>query len=320
MRRSFRSLAVLAAPLALAVVVSGCSTSGPAASGSSAPTPSAGSPILIVASTNVYGDIAEQIGGDAVSVTSIIDDPDRDPHEYQADAQNQLALSKAQIVIENGGGYDDFIDTMLQAANNPGATVLTAADLSGFDQNPADGSFNEHVWYDLPTVAKVVDRLTSVLTAADPAGAVTFSANAASFTARLTTIEQAVAAAASTDAGVGAAITEPVPLYLLTAMGFTNKTPEAFSAAVEEGTDAAPDVLQQTLALFTEHQVAVLVYNEQTSGPQTEAVLAAAKSAGIAVVPVTETLPAGETYLDWMSATVTAITAAVCTTAASQCR
>jgi zinc/manganese transport system substrate-binding protein len=331
MNRTHRLVPLTIAPAALAVLaltLSGCSAPGSAAStgsagsagsagstsatsGSSASSGATGAPIPIVASTNVYGDIASQIGGSAVAVTSIIDDPDKDPHEYQADAQNQLALSKARIVIENGGGYDDFVDTMLSSANNSSATVLNAANISGIDQKPADGEFNEHVWYDMPTVSKVVDQLTDALKTADPADAAIFTANAAAFQAKLDTIEATEAATKAESAGKGAAITEPVPLYMLTAMGLTNKTPEAFSEAIEEGTDVAPDVLSQTLALFSSNSVDVLAYNSQTSGPQTEAVLTAAKAAGVPVVPVTETLPAGDDFISWMTGNVNAITAAV---------
>ena len=243
-------------------------------------------------------------------MTSIIDDPSKDPHEYQADSQNQLALSKAQVVIENGGGYDDFVDTMLSSANNPDVKVLNAANISGIDQHPSDGSFNEHVWYDIPTVSKVVDQLTSAFSSADAADASTFQANADAFKTKLQSIQDAEAAAKTDLAGKGAAITEPVPLYMLTAMGLVNKTPEAFSEAIQNGTDVAPDILAQTLALFSSGQVAVLAYNSQTSGPQTEAVLTAAQTNGVAVVPVTETLPAGKGFISWMTSNVTAITAA----------
>jgi zinc/manganese transport system substrate-binding protein len=103
-------------------------------------------------------------------------------------------------------------------------------------------------------------------------------------------------------------ITEPVPLYLLTAAGFVNVTPPAFSEAVEEGTDVAPDVLAQTLKAIADGSAAILVYNEQTSGPETEAVLKAAKAAPIPVVGVTETLPDGvRDYLGWMQSVVDAI-------------
>jgi zinc/manganese transport system substrate-binding protein len=294
------------------LAVSGCtsSSSGPATASAAASPGGASNRISVVASTNVWGDIASQVGGGLVSVTSIIDDPSKDPHEYQADARNQLALSKAQVVIENGGGYDDFVDTMLNSANNPGVKVLNAANISGIDQHPVDESFNEHVWYDLPTVSKVVDQLASTFSSVDTAGVSTFQANAAAFKTKLESIQNAETAAKPDLTGKGAAITEPVPLYMLTAMGLANKTPKAFSEAIQNGTDVAPDIFAQTLTLFSSGQIAVLAYNSQTSGPQTEAVLTAAQTNGVAIVPVTETLPAGTDFIAWMTSNVTAITAA----------
>lgn len=296
------------------ILVAGLAGCGqPAAPGTTpttAPASTAATPIAVVASTNVYGSIASAIGGDAITITSIIDDPDRDPHEYEADAQNQLALSKAQVVIENGGGYDDFVDTMLRAASAK-ATVINVADLSGYDQQPAQGEFNEHMWYDFPTVVKLADRLAADFTTVDPASAATFRANATAFTTKLTALETAEAAIKSTHSGEGVAITEPVPVYLLDAAGLTNKTPAEFSKAIEDDTDVPPAVLQETVGLFDAKEVKLLAYNSQTSGPQTETVLAAARRNAIPVVPVTETLPAGKDYLTWMQDNVTAVSQAL---------
>jgi zinc/manganese transport system substrate-binding protein len=181
-------LTITALAAATALALSGCSS---ASTGDAATDdPSTESGVRVVASTNVYGDIAEQIGGDRVSVTSIIDSPDKDPHEYEADARTQLALSKAQLVIENGGGYDDFVDTMLSAADNKIAPVLNAADISGYEQEPAEGEFNEHMWYDFPTVQKLSEELVNQLSAIDPDGAETFEKNAEAFDGQLAALEQ----------------------------------------------------------------------------------------------------------------------------------
>jgi len=271
---------------------------------------SSSSKLSVVASTDVYGDITKQIAGNDATITSIISDPDADPHSYEANTQNQLALSKADVVIENGGGYDDFVDTMLKAAKNPDVKVLNVVKMSG-KKAPADGELNEHVWYDLPTMSKLADKLAAVLADRDSAHASTFKANAADFKEKLKQLESTEASIKQAHAGEGVAITEPVPLYMLDACGLDNKTPEEFSEAVEEGTDLSPTVLQQTLSLFTDKQVKLLAYNEQTSGPQTEQVLGAAKSNDIPVVPVTETLPAGKDYLSWMSGNLSAIQSAL---------
>ena len=297
-----RSLAAVAVTAALGLALAGCA---PAAE------PADDATLSVVASTNVYGDIASSIGGDLIEVTSIIDSPDKDPHEYQVDAQNQLAISKADVVIENGGGYDDFVDTMLDSAGNESAVILNVTDISGYDQEPAEGEFNEHLWYDFPTVSTLVDEIVSALSDADADNAATYSENGEALKGELTGLESQEDELKASYAGEGVAITEPVPLYLLDAVGLENLTPDEFSEAIEEDTDVPAEVLQQTLALFSDQSVKLLAYNEQTTGPQTEAVLAAAEEHGVAVVPVTETLPDGKTYVEWMQDTLDAIAAAL---------
>nr|WP_193570994.1 zinc ABC transporter substrate-binding protein [Diaminobutyricibacter tongyongensis] len=284
-------------------MLAGCSAG---ASGTGA---TASGTIPVVASTNVYGDIAATIGGDAVAVTALITNPAQDPHSFEASAQNQLALSKAAIIIENGGGYDDFMGTMMKAAHTK-ATVLNVVDISG-KKPDANGDLNEHVWYDLPTVAKFADTYATQLGKADPSKAATFTANAAAFTAKLTALQSREAALKTKYAGEGVAITEPVPLYMLDAIGLVDKTPPAFSHAIEQGTDVSPAVLKSTVDLFRGGAVKLLAYNAQTSGPETDKVITAAKSANVPVVPVTETLPPGKDFIGWMSGNLDAIAAAL---------
>ena len=300
----------LAASLAAVALVS-CSsptaTTSPSASGS----PSASTVTIdVVASTNVWGDIAAKVGGDKVNVTSIIDDPDKDPHEYEASAQNQLALSKAKVVIENGGGYDDFVDTMLASAKNTSATVLNAVTISG-KKAAAGEELNEHVWYDFPTVEKVIDQLQSSYATIDPASADTFANNAKQLKGSIDALVKKEGDLKATYNGQPVSITEPVPLYMLEAIGLKNKTPDAFSEAIEEDSDVAPAVLRATLKLYSDHAVKLLAYNEQTTGAETEAVLKAAKDNNIPVVGVTETLPNGEDYVSWMTKNLDAIGAAL---------
>lgn len=281
---------------------------GACSSASTAPSPTPGGTLPVVASTNVWGDIAQSIGGSAVTVTSIISDPNADPHSYEANAQTELAISKAAVVIENGGGYDDFVGTMITASGTK-ATVVDAVTVSG--KTAVDGQLNEHVWYDFPSVDKVATAIAGALSAVDPSRADTFSANAAAFTEKVAGLQQQLAAVKAAHAGAGVAITEPVPVYLLDAAGLVDKTPTGFSSAVEAQSDVPPAVMQQTLALFSQHDVAALVYNEQAVGPQTTAALDAATSAGVPVVPVTETLPQGKDYVSWMSANIAALASAL---------
>jgi zinc/manganese transport system substrate-binding protein len=303
---SVRLLVPVGSAIALTLVtVSACGSSPDDAAASAADS----HVVRVVASTDVYGDIAGQIGGDRVRVTSIIDDPNQDPHSYEASPQNQVALSKARVIIENGGGYDDFMDVMRRTAARSDAIVLNAVDISG--RTGADGMRNEHVWYDFPSMRRLSGKLAEALALSDPSAADVFRANAVRFSTRLHALEKTEAAIRTTSAGRGAAVTEPVPLYLLDACGLVNRTPEAFSEAVEDETDVSPRVLEQTLALIDTRQVALLAYNEQASSPQTETVLAAARRHGVAVVPVTETLPAGRDYLTWMSGNVAAVESAL---------
>ncbi|WP_181923921.1 metal ABC transporter solute-binding protein, Zn/Mn family [Streptomyces inhibens] len=271
----------------------------------------ASSPVIpVVASTNVYGNIVQQVGGGKVTVVSIISDPAQDPHSYEASTQNRLELSKAKVVVENGGGYDDFVGRMLHSAKNSSPAVIDAVKVSG--KAPKAGrELNEHVWYDLPAMGKLTDRVADALAKASPADADVFRRNAKAFKDRLTALERKERQVKAEHAGAAVAVTEPVPLYMTEAMGLRNKTPADFGQAVEEGDDVSAQSLQRTLSLFAHKQVKALIYNKQTSGPPTEKVKAAAEDSGIPVVPVTETLPQGEDYLSWMTANIGAIKSAL---------
>jgi zinc/manganese transport system substrate-binding protein len=275
--------------------------------------PSGGAPagtISVVASTNVYGDIAAQVAGrlagGKIRITSLISDPAIDPHSYEANARDELAISRADLIVENGGGYDDFVDTMRSAADTK-APVINAVAVSGKSGDP----LNEHVWYDPPTVEKVADHIARFLESRLPAEAAIIRRNAAAFAAKLHTLEAAEARIRAAHVGAGVAITEPVPLYLLEACGLVNQTPTDFSKAVEEGSGVPLRVLHTTLDLFAARQVKLLVYNDQTSGVETEQVLAAAKDNHIPTVPVSELLPSGKTYVTWIGGLLASIRSAL---------
>src|SRR5579875_2410572 len=246
-----------------------------------------GSRPRVVASTDVYGNVVRAIAGNSVRLTTFITGAGRDPHTFEADARDELAVARADIVIENGGGYDDFVDRLRAAvpssATNP--VVLNAVALSGRRVGP---NFNEHVFYDLPTVVRLAHRLDAVLSRLRPSDQARYARNTARFVSRLRGLQHREAHLRAIAAGTGVAITEPVPLYLLKACGLVNRTPRAFSTAVEDDTGISPDVLARTVALFADHSVRALVYNAQTAGPETSRVLDAARAAGIPAVPVTE--------------------------------
>ncbi|MFG2879440.1 metal ABC transporter solute-binding protein, Zn/Mn family [Streptomyces sp. NPDC048337] len=254
----------------------------------------------------MYGDLVRQVGGGRVAVVSIISDPAQDPHSYEASTRTQLQLSRAQVVVENGGGYGEFVGRMLRSSDNSSAELIDAVQVSGREPD-ATGEFNEYVWYDLPTMGRLADRIAQALGRVSPADADAFRKNAQVFKDELAGLEARTDRIEARRAGTPVAVTEPVPLYLTEACGLVNKTPAAFSEAVEEGDEVPPRVLQETLDLFTGRHVQALVCNEQTSGPQTEKVSKAAEDNRIPVVPVTETLPQGTDYLRWMTDNITAL-------------
>ncbi len=316
MRRFAAARTSLAALAGLGLMLTACSPQP------EAPSEAAGG-INVVASTNVYGDIAKTIGGENVSVTAIITKTSQDPHSYEATAQDRLAVSKADLVIENGGGYDDFIHTLLEDSNLDDVKVLNAVELSGLahpeEEEPASaevtptesaagheeahdhGEFNEHVWYSLHAMEQLADDISAKLAGIDPASAQTFEANAATFKSTLEELHQKLDSLKGTSAGATVAVTEPVPLYLLEDAGLVNATPEDYTAAIEEGSDVPPAVLKAATDLVASKSVRLLAYNEQTEGPQTESLKEAAETAGVPVVDFNETLPEGKTYLQWMT-------------------
>ena len=293
-------LAALSAMGALALTGCGDDSDGASGDGSSRDV------VTIVASTNVYGDIAGTIAGDHADVTSLITSASQDPHEYEATTQDRVALDKADIVIENGAGYDHFVDTLMSDSDNE-PTVLNAVEISGLLPAGADASgeeeiegFNEHVWYNFAAVQKLAEALERELAEQDRANADDYESNLDSFLADLGALQDRAQQTSATTAGEQVAITEPVPLYLLEACGLKNATPAEFSEAVEEGGDVPPRVLQETLDLVGSGDVVLLAYNDQTTDATTEQVRSAAESAGVPVVSFTETLPDDKSYIAWM--------------------
>ncbi|MFF3601832.1 metal ABC transporter solute-binding protein, Zn/Mn family [Kitasatospora indigofera] len=337
-RRVPKPLTIAAGVVAATLGLAGC------ASASGAEQAGAGGELSIVASTSVYGQIAGEIAGDAASVTSIIDSSVNDPHSYEASARDRLAVSRADLVIVNGGGYDAFMEPLLADAESPERTVLDVSELSGLlpadehehehdhadddhadahaDEHTADEhaeeadghdhieGFNEHLWYDFDTMRHLAEAIEAELAERSPAHAAEFAANADTFDAELGALEARTSAIADAFAETPVAITEPVPLYLLEAAGLHNETPAAFSEAIEEGDDVAPRALQEMLAII-ETPVALLAYNAQTASPQTELVREAALAASVPVVDFAETLPDGSSYISWMDDNVSALEAAL---------
>ena len=327
MKRSVPLVTALVAASALALA--GCA-------GTAAPEgTSADGKLQVVTSTNVYGDIVSAIAGDTVDVTAIISSTSQDPHEYEATAKDQLAVSKAGLLIENGGGYDSFMDALVEATGTK-APVISAVEFShdwpgndGHDHSDdhsdaqtddptteasdvADDhsghdhieGFNEHVWYDPHTIEHVAEKIAEELTELVPSESATFSQGLADFTAGISTLEGALDTLSAAHAGEKIFITEPVPLYLTTAAGLENVTPEAFSEAVEEGQDVPPATLLEATRILEAGDVRILIANSQTGGAETTQVIDLAKKQGIPVLEFSEIKPQDQTYLQWMEANV----------------
>lgn len=283
---------------------------GVTACGSTSTSSSAGNTIAVVASTNVYADIVKAVGGDKVTVTSIIAKPSQDPHSYEATAQDRVAVSKAKLVVVNGGGYDDFMGKLSDEAKIPASSVVNASDVSGLEPS-GPGEFNEHVWYSQDAMKKLAEAVSEKLAGLDSADAQGFKDRAEQWSGKLAGIAAKLAAIKAGHAGQSVAVTEPVPLYLLEAAGLANKTPEAFSAAVEAGHDVPPAALKEMQDLISSHGVKLLAFNPQTESPQTEALKAFASAAKVPVVDFTETMPEGTDYVSWMTANADAIASAL---------
>ncbi|MET3808996.1 zinc ABC transporter substrate-binding protein [Arthrobacter sp. UYEF3] len=277
----------------------------------------AGGVVEVVASTSVYGDIVRAVGGDKVRVTSIISRLSQDPHSYEATTQDKLAVSKAGLVVENGGGYDDFLHKLAGDTGLDPGNLLNAVDVSGLASaapaaSGADGhshadaaaGFNEHVWYSPAAMSRLADALAEKLGALEPSSAGGFRNNATALKKELAGLDARLSALKAAAAHGGVAVTEPVPLYLLEEAGLENRTPAEYTSAIESGTDVPPAVLRSALDLVKSGGIRLLAYNPQTEGPQTLALKEAAVAAGVPVVDFSETLPEGKSYLQWMSGNV----------------
>ena len=272
--------------LGAALVAAGCGSSSKADTASVA-APRGERSVAVVAGENEYGDVASQIGGPYVSVFSVDSNPNTDPHTYEATPSVGAKIAKANLLIENGVGYDAFMGKLASASPNPARDVINVQHLLGLP----DGTENPHLWYDPKTMPAVARALVSDLSALDPAHTSTFQANEARFVASLQPWLHAIAAFKATHAGTTAATTEPVADYLLTAMGIDNLTPWQFQADIMNGTDPTPQDVSLEKGFFTKHQVKLFCYNQQVTDALTDSIRQTALRAGVPVVGCTRRCP-----------------------------
>jgi zinc/manganese transport system substrate-binding protein len=293
---------LLALPLLL-LVAAGCGASSSAPGRSSQATEpvyaaDAGA-ITVTGAENFYADLLHQLGGSRLKIYSFLSDPSADPHLYESNASNARAVADSRLVIENGLGYDSFMDKLLKASPKQERVLINVQDLIG----AKDGA-NPHVWYDPTVMPRVATAAEAALARLDPAHAGTYAANLETFKASLKPIDDQVASLRQRHAGAPVAFTEPVYGYMAEAIGLAVKSPTEFMKAVEEGNDPPSKAVAAEQDLITGHQVKVLMYNSQTVTKVTSNVKELAMKNGVPVVGVSETTPPGKTFQDWQLSTL----------------
>jgi zinc/manganese transport system substrate-binding protein len=271
---------------------------------------STGTPGVInaIGAENEYANVLGQIGGKYVHVTSILNNPNTDPHTFESSPRVAQQVSGAQLIVQNGVGYDGFMNKIELASRNPSRKVIVVQQVLGL---PSDTP-NPHLWYDPKTMPAAAKVMAKDLADLQPAHASYFESNLKRFDASLIPWFNAIAAFKAQHHGVTAATTEPVADYLLTAMGINNLTPFQFQADIMNGVDPSPQDITLENGFFTKHQVKVFCYNQQVVDALTASIRETAIKAGVPVVGVYETMPTpGYDFQTWMLAEVNAIQAAV---------
>jgi len=288
-------LSALGITLAL---LAACGSPGETAGGS------ASSTVQVVAAENFWGSIARQIGGGHANVVSLITNPETDPHSYEPTPNDARTVAVATYVIENGAGYDPWVDRLVSANPVSGRSVLNVADLNGI----AEGG-NPHMWYSPSYVLRVADRIAADLGKLDPAGAGYFDSQRRQFEqAGLQRYNELRSSIRNKYSGVPVAASESIFAYLAADLKLDLVTPAGFMKAISEGTDPTAQDKQTFDQQVTQRQVKVFVYNRQNAVPDVDAVKRKAEAEGIPVVAITETLdPASASFQDWQVAELQAL-------------
>jgi zinc/manganese transport system substrate-binding protein len=283
--------------IAITLLLSACGGSTEASSGR----------LDVVAAENVYGDIAAQIGGRHVSVTSILTSPSADPHLFEPGTSTGLAVADAKVVLQNGLGYDAFMTRLANAAPSKSRIVVTMADVLGIHGKNA----NPHLWYDVPRLDRVAAAIAAAFARADPSHATAYHSGLRRFERSLAPLRHEVATIRARFGGAPVAYTEPVPGYLVAAAGLRNLAPDSFTRLIEEGAEPSASAVGAMSTLIADHRIRLLLYNSQAVSPLTARLRAAAQDAGIPVVPVSETLPPHLTFQQWQLGQARALAAAL---------
>lgn len=269
------------------------------------PAAAAAPPLRIVAAERVYADVARQIAGPAATVTAVLNNPATDPHLFEAAPSVARALANARIVVANGAGYDPWMDALLRANPVPGRQVLVIARLLG-----VRAGSNPHLWYDPAAMPAYADALARILSAALPAEAPDFARRLARFRASLRPIDAHIAALRARFAGTAITATEPVFGRMADALGLRMRN-RRFQLAVMNGSEPGPAEVAAFERDLRTRAVRVLIYNRQATAPAARRLLDIARRAGVPVLGVTETEPAGLSYQAWIGGTLDALEAAL---------
>ena len=250
--------------------------------------------LVVIAAENFYGDIARQIGGDLVEVTSIMSNPDQDPHLFELSPAVARQLTDAQIVIYNGADYDPWMEKLLSAAPRPGRAAIVVSDLTG--KKAGD---NPHLWYDPNTAPKLAKTLSDAFSKADASHATDFAGRLSTFLASLKPLNEKIAAIRSKYAGAAVTASEPVFGYMAEALKLKMRNGRFQLSIMNDTEPSARDVAAFERDL-KEHKVRVMFYNKQASSKAVQRLVDLARASKIPVVGVTETAPHGVSYQDWM--------------------
>ena len=300
----------VALPLAAALLASACSSSpaSPGGGGGTSAAAASSTTITAIGAENEYADVIAQVGGKYVRASSIMSNPNTDPHTFEASPAVAREISAADLIVQNGVGYDDWATTIENAAPSTARKVINVQQLLGLPNSTP----NPHLWYKPTTMPAVANAIAADLVQIDPAHASYYKANAAAFIASLTAWTKAIATFAAAHPDTPVATTEPVADYMLQAAGADIMTPWTFQADIMNGTDPSPQDTAIEKSLFTQHKVKVFLYNQQVTDALTESFISLAQANGIPVVGVYETMPTpGFDYQSWMLAEVNALSKAV---------
>ncbi|SOE56741.1 ABC-type Zn uptake system ZnuABC, Zn-binding component ZnuA [Burkholderia sp. YR290] len=257
--------------------------------------------IPVVAAENFYGDVVQQLGDDRVDVTSILSNPDQDPHLFEASPKTARALQHASLVVYNGADYDPWMTKLLNVSKNDKRKTIVAAELIG--KKSGD---NPHLWYDPSTMPAVARAVSAALASADPAHKAAYDANLAKFLDSLKPIADKVAALRSQYAHVSVTATEPVFGYMSDAIGLDMRN-QRFQLAAMNDTEASASDIAAFERDLRERRVRALIYNSQATEALTKRMLKLAQQSHVPTVSVTETQPAGKNYQQWMLAQLDAL-------------